>query len=109
MMGRIEVCASRLTPQQIWMRGTEQQNAAGNLLLHLEGNVRQWILSGIGGLPDQRERSSEFAARNSPEPPEKLVARLRETVDAAVSVIRGMTAQQLLESVKVQGYEGTKL
>jgi hypothetical protein len=109
LMERIEVCAGKLTPQQIWMRGTDQQNAAGNLLLHLEGNVRQWILSGIGGTPDHRERSAEFSARDSSESPEQLVAKLRETVNAAAAVIRGLTPEQLLETAKIQGYEGTKL
>ena len=46
---RIETCVAKLTPEQVWLRGSEQQNAVGNLLLHLNGNVRQWILSGIGG------------------------------------------------------------
>ena len=46
---RVETCLSKLTPEQIWMRGTENQNAVGNLVLHLNGNVRQWILSGVGG------------------------------------------------------------
>ena len=109
MVGRIEVCAGKLTSEQIWMRGTEQQNAAGNLLLHLEGNVRQWILSGVGGAPDHRERSTEFAARDSTEAPSQLVGRLRATVDAAAAVIRGLNGEQLLETVQIQGYKGTKL
>ena len=109
MMGRIEVCVGKLTSEQIWMRGTEKQNAAGNLLLHLEGNVRQWILSGVGGAPDHRVRSAEFSARDSTETRENLVARLRETVQAAAALIRGLNGEQLLETVQIQGYEGTKL
>jgi len=108
-MERIEVCAGKLTPEQIWTRGTQQQNAAGNLLLHLEGNVRQWILSGIVGAEDRRIRDAEFSTRGSAASPAELVARLRQTVDAATTAIRGMTAHQLLEPVTVQGYEGTKL
>jgi len=106
-MERIEVCIGKLTPEQIWTRGTEQQNAMGNLLLHLEGNVRQWILSGIGGEPDQRVRSMEFSARDSD--PAMLLARLRETVQSAVGVMRGLTAGRLLEKVSIQGFEGTTL
>ena len=60
---RIETCLGKLSPDQVWMRGTENQNAVGNLVLHLTGNVRQWILSGVGGAPDARIREEEFAAR----------------------------------------------
>jgi hypothetical protein len=109
LLPRIEACVAKLTPEQVWTRGTEQENAAGNLLMHLEGNVRQWILSGIGGLPDHRVRDREFSARRSGIPPGELLARLRETVEAAVDVIRGVTADQLMESVQIQGFTGTKL
>ena len=61
--GRIEDCLGRLTAEQIWTRNSENQNAVGNLVLHLCGNVRQWIIGGIGGRPDIRDRDSEFAAR----------------------------------------------
>jgi len=108
LMERIETCARKLTPEQVWQRGSEQQNAVGNLLLHLNGNVRQWILAGIGGAPDVRVRDREFAAREGA-PPAELVARLRATVSEAVAVLAGLTAEQLLERVTIQGYEGTKL
>jgi hypothetical protein len=108
LMERIEICAGKLTPEQVWRRGSERQNAVGNLLLHLNGNVRQWILSGIGGVPDARVRDREFAAREGG-PPAELVAQLRATVTEAVTVLGGLTAEQLLERVTIQGYEGTKL
>jgi hypothetical protein len=76
--GRIEVCVGRLTPEQVWGRGGENQNAIGNLLPHLSGNVRQWILAGIGGAEDTRVRNEEFAERRRIDPAE-LVARLRAT------------------------------
>ena len=108
-MDRIEVCIGKLTPEQIWTRGTEQQNAAGNLLLHLEGNVRQWILGGIGGAHDHRVRGLEFSTRESDATPGELVARLRATVEEAVGVIGGMTGPQLLETANIQGFTGVKL
>jgi len=64
LVGRIETCVDRLTPEQLWRRGSERENAVGNLMLHLAGNVRQWILAGIGGAPDHRDRDAEFAARD---------------------------------------------
>ena len=106
--GRIEVCVGKLTPELVWGRAGENQNAVGNLLLHLNGNVRQWILSGIGGAPDTRVRDQEFAERRSIDPAE-LVSRLKATVTEADGVIRGLSADQLMERITVQGYDATKL
>ena len=57
---RIEACLTELPPLSLWARESENENAVGNLLLHLDGNVRQWILSGVGAGPDARDRPSEF-------------------------------------------------
>ncbi|HEY6347449.1 MAG TPA: DUF1572 family protein [Bryobacteraceae bacterium] len=108
LTNRIEICISKLTPEQVWTRGGEQQNAAGNLLLHLNGNVRQWIVSGLCGAADRRQRDLEFSER-AVLPPAELVSRLRETVTEAVAVLRTLSADQLIEPVRIQGYEGTKL
>ena len=108
LCGRIETCLGKLTPDQIWMRGAENQNAVGNLVLHLNGNVRQWILSGVGGAPNARIRDEEFSARGGPEP-EALGALLREAVDGAVTLIRGLPHARLAERTTIQGYEVTVL
>ena len=105
---RIETCLGKLSPDQVWMRGTENQNAVGNLVLHLTGNVKQWILSGIGGAPDARIRDEEFAARGGMEP-EELGHRLRETVDAAVVIFRSLPHERLAERTTIQGYDVTVL
>src|SRR5438477_10075683 len=75
----IEDCLARLTAEQVWARGSENENAVGNLVLHLSGNVRQWIIAGIGGKPDIRVREREVAARGDVEP-----AGLGERLNAAV-------------------------
>lgn len=103
LMGRIEACIPRLSDDQIWSRGSESQNAVGNLCLHLAGNVRQWIISSLGGEPDHRERDSEFNARQGATGAE-LTARLRATVDQAIQVIDGLSADQLASSYAIQGY-----
>jgi hypothetical protein len=108
LCGRIETCVAKLTPEQVWMRHSENENAVGNLLLHLAGNVRQWILSGVGGAADTRERHREFAARD-PLPVAELTARLRATVEEALGVIRGLPAGALMERVTVQGHDVTKM
>ncbi len=99
--GRIEDCLGRLTPEQVWMRNAETQNAVGNLVLHLCGNVTQWIGSGIAGRPDTRERDKEFAARGEQDPAE-LAERIRHVVEDAVSVIRSLSPQRMLEPIQVQ-------
>ncbi len=108
LCGRIEACVAKLTPEQVWTRGGDRQNAVGNLLLHLSGNVRQWILSGVGGAPDIRARDAEFAAREGADPGE-MVARLRGIVTEAIGVIRNLPAERLLDRIVVQGYHVTKM
>lgn len=108
LMGRIETCVEMLTPQQLWMRNAANSNAVGNLLLHLNGNVRQWILHGVGGQPDHRQRDTEFAAEAGVAAQE-LLARLRATVEEAVTLFRSLPAERLLDRVRPQGYEGTVL
>jgi uncharacterized damage-inducible protein DinB len=106
--GRIQDCLSRLTEDQIWSRGTENENAAGNLVLHLSGNVRQWVISAVGQAPDIRRRDEEFSARGGV-PRAELAMLLRNTVAEAVSVIEALTADRLTERIVVQGYDITVL
>jgi hypothetical protein len=58
--GDIATCLGKLTEEQIWHRGGAHENSIGNLLLHLEGNIRQWILHGVDNQPDVRHRDDEF-------------------------------------------------
>jgi uncharacterized damage-inducible protein DinB len=107
-MDRIRVSADRLTEEQVWMRGSGNENAVGNLLLHLAGNVRQWIISGVGGAADVRKRDTEFAATGDI-PKSEMLARLQSTVDEAVAVIQSQSPLQLGEKVTIQGYQISKL
>ena len=63
LSGRIQDCLGRLPEGELWRRRGGHENAAGNLILHLRGNARQWIGYAVGGLADIRERDLEFAAR----------------------------------------------
>ena len=101
---RIETCLGKLSAEQIWVRGSEQENAVGNLVLHLCGNVRQWIVAGVGQSPDTRDRDSEFNARAG-QTAEELTARLRGAVSDAVGVIERVTPERLAERFVVQGYD----
>jgi uncharacterized damage-inducible protein DinB len=104
LCGRIESCLDRLTPEQIWTRGGENQNAIGNLVLHLSGNVRQWILHGVGGEEDHRVRDIEFSTRKT-QSTASLKQRLRSTVDEAVSLLPSLRAEQLMERLSIQDYD----
>jgi uncharacterized damage-inducible protein DinB len=105
---RIQDCLGRLTDDQLWVRSSTNENAVGNLVLHLCGNVRQWIGSGIAGLPNIRERDSEFAARGGVLNVE-LADRLNAVVREATAIIAGLPASRLTETTTVQGYNVTVL
>lgn len=107
-VGRIESCLSGLTEEQVWARGTENGNAIGNLVLHLCGNVRQWIVSGVGGAQDKRRRQEEFDARGGV-PIARLIEKLRGTVEEATASIQSVSAERLTERVVIQGYDVTVL
>jgi uncharacterized damage-inducible protein DinB len=102
-LARIEACLAKLTDDQIWARGHESNNAIGNLVVHLGGNVRQWVICGLGGEPDRRDRDAEFAAREGPQARE-LAAGIRGTVEHAMTVIRGVSTDQLTAGYSIQGY-----
>ena len=103
-LSRIEACLGKLTEEQVWVRGSENENAVGNLVLHLSGNVRQWIVAGVGGAPDTRQRDGEFSARGGNSIPE-LRERLRGIVAEAAAVIGAVTPERLAERVVIQKYE----
>ncbi len=104
--GRIDTCVRMLTAEQVWARGNANENAIGNLVLHLCGNVRQWIVSAVGNRPDVRQRETEFAARGGV-PVDELMARLRGTVEEAAATITAVTGAQMAERRRIQGYDVT--
>ncbi len=104
LSARVSECIRRLSYEQIWQRGSGNENAVGNLVLHLCGNVRQWIGFGVAGKPDVRKRDREFAARGDIHQAE-LVERLNATVAEALTDLRNVTPRRLQERVKIQAYE----
>ena len=103
---RIEVCLGKLDDTQIWARGGENENAIGNLILHLAGNVRQWIVCSLGGSPVDRDRDSEFDARHGLTSAH-LARQLHETVDAATAIIERLTTEQLTRTYEIQVYKAS--
>lgn len=101
MTGHLQDCLHRLSDQQIWQRGGPHENAIGNLILHLCGNVRQWIGHTVAGQPDVRVRDAEFAAQEG-QTSAALRELLRQTVDEAVAVIEAVTPDKLGSAVTTQ-------
>lgn len=105
---KIERCVTLLTDDQIWWRANPASNSIGNLLLHLSGNVRQWIVVGLGGAVDARDRDAEFAQRDVI-PRDELLARLRETLSEADRTLADFDDERLLDQFSIQGLEVTAL
>ncbi len=96
-------CLQELTEDEIWWRPNPASNSAGNLVLHLCGNVRQWIIAGLGSAKYQRDRDSEFSELG-PIPRQALVTQLRRTVRDACRVLARLTDESLSKKYRIQGY-----
>ena len=100
---RIKTCVASLTTDQIWWRPNEASNSIGNLLLHLNGNVGQWIVATFDRAEDKRNRPAEFAAKEGGTSKE-LLDQLGATLDEAAQVLDRLTPAELLANYEVQGY-----
>jgi len=100
---RIVRCLYQLSQDDIWWRPNAASNSAGNLVLHLSGNIRQWIISGLGGAPDVRIRDEEFSERG-PLSRRALVRRLEKTVQEALRVLRRLPLDALRREHTIQGF-----
>lgn len=99
-------CLQQLSEEEIWWRPNAASNSAGNLVLHLCGNVRQWIICGLGGAADKRQRDLEFSEQG-PIPRRELVTRLRRTVRDAFRVLVKLSDDSLARKYSIQGYHVT--
>jgi uncharacterized damage-inducible protein DinB len=99
--GQIQSCIAQLSEEQMWRRGGDHENSVANLLLHLEGNLRQWILHGIAGQPDVRERDAEFTLKPVAAKAE-VWARFSSTLGESRAVIAGLAPERLLEVIDPQ-------
>lgn len=101
---KIRHCLDQIDDGMLWWRPHEAQNSIANLMLHLEGNVRQWIISGIGGEPDIRDRPHEFAERG-PLSVNAVWQHLHTTIEEAVQVLTRTQESELLKTRRIQGFE----
>ncbi len=103
---RIRLAVARLSPEDLWWRPNEASNSVGNLLLHLAGNLRQWIVAGVGGAPDVRVRNEEFAAAGGPGAAE-LLDRLGAAVMEADATLARLDPGALDRALEIQGHRVT--
>jgi len=107
-VGVMQHCLSQLSEDQVWSRQSNSMNSIGNLMLHLCGNVRQWIVAGVGGAADTRERQKEFDARDSM-PKAELLKKVGATVQEAAAVMKAVSQETLLAELTIQGFATTGL
>jgi uncharacterized damage-inducible protein DinB len=105
---KISNCVAQLTDEEIWWRPQEASNSIGNLILHLCGNVRQWVISSAGPRAFNRERQQEFDERRIIARAE-LLTLLQQTVSEAIEVLNQFDVNRLSEKRMVQGSEVTLL
>jgi hypothetical protein len=129
-MHKIEHCVGQLGEEQVWWRpeagnshpvthglpggevkpqagaknAASEMNSIANLMLHLAGNVRQWIVAGVGGAGDVRNRPREFADRSG-QPKSELLALVKGTVAEADAVLARLTADELVAKRRIQGFD----
>src|SRR5580698_3428411 len=100
---RLQTIVGSLTDDQIWWRPNSACNSIGNLLLHLNGNVGQWLVSSFNKSEDKRNRPAEFSAKEGATAAELLV-QLSATLDAAGAVLDRLTIDELLARYEIQGF-----
>ncbi|GJM23408.1 MAG: hypothetical protein DHS20C15_33230 [Planctomycetota bacterium] len=105
---RIERALAILPEKDLWRRPHRDVISVGMILQHLDGNVRQWILSGLGGESDARARATEFEKHERATAAE-LLANLRSTVEQSAALIAGLSKHELKRSHRIQDFEVTGL
>jgi hypothetical protein len=100
---RLKTCVEQMTVEQVWWRPNEASNSIGNLVLHLNGNVTQWLLVSFNKDEDRRDRPEEFAAHGGLTAAE-LLSRLGSTIAEVEKVLNRLTPEELLATYEIQGY-----
>ena len=103
---KIEKCLSILNEEEVWKRPNDASNSIGNLILHLCGNITQYIISSLGGNEDIRKRDLEFSTPGG-FTKKMLLDKLKSTIDEAIVVLNNLKETDLLKIRSVQGFEYT--
>ena len=105
---KIRHCVDALPRNAVWSRPNPESNSVGNLLVHLTGNVTEWILGGVGGRSISRYRAGEFAQRDGADGP-KLLDNLEAVLSEADAVLAKLTEEDLERTLVIQDRETTVL
>lgn len=105
---KLKLCLEELSEDDVWWRPNERSNSVGNLVLHLCGNMKQWILNSMGGTHFKRDRDSEFSERG-PVPKAQLAGMIEATVSDVEQTLRVLSTSTLLERFPVQVYTTSRL
>jgi len=100
---RIQICLDQLSEEEIWKSPNKSSNSVGNLILHLCGNITQYIISSLGKEEDERQRDKEFSLQSGYSKSE-LMMMLNSTVNKSIEVISDVTDEALLQVRSVQGF-----
>jgi Protein of unknown function (DUF1572). len=100
---RLKACVEPLSAEQVWWRPNEASNSVGNLILHLNGNMTQWLVASFNKNEDRRNRPEEFAAEGGLQASE-LLSKLEATIAEAEKVLNRLTVEELLAPYEIQGY-----
>ena len=101
---KIRTAVEQMSEEDVWWKPNPASNSIGNLLLHLSGNLGQWVVASLGDRPDRRQRDLEFDPTEQP-PREELLARLESAVNNADQVIAALTADDLERRHRIQARE----
>lgn len=100
---RIKKCLDELSEDEVWFKSNPASNSIANLILHLRGNITQYIISGLGGEDDRRERDLEFTTSGNLQKSE-LISLLDSTIERAANIIKNINEKTLLTKKSVQGF-----
>jgi len=100
---RIEKCFKELSEEEIWQKPNSSSNSVGNLVLHLCGNITQYIIASLGEKTDLRNRDLEFSKTDGFNKKE-LLDQLTSTINSAIQVIKHCNSADLLKIRSVQGF-----
>jgi hypothetical protein len=106
LLGRAELAIAQLDDSQVWYRSNPTDNAIGNLVLHLVGNLRQWILGGLGEQPDTRDRATEFNTTAGLSAA-MLTEMLRGTIEECRKTIESFPVKRITETRRIQDTDTT--
>jgi uncharacterized damage-inducible protein DinB len=101
---RVESCFNKLTEDEVCHKPNISTNSIGNLVLHLCGNIRQYVISSLGGAPDERQRDLEFSADGS-HTKSQLLEKFMNTISEAKAVMQVVSGNELLRVRTVQGFQ----